>query len=121
MGAYTQDHLRRLMVPAQGRAKPPIQTRAPSVRRTVLFLIAETGAGHYSAAAAIARALRVQYQREHEHEQARGRPTQTLDIHIVDAFARCARPALRVAVSCYGSVTQHGPRLYGHAFHLTNS
>jgi 1,2-diacylglycerol 3-beta-galactosyltransferase len=104
-------------LPIQTRALRQMVTRAASARRTVLFLIAETGAGHHNAAAAIAGALRLQY----EHEQARGRPTPTLEIHIVDAFAKCARPALRAAVSCYGPVTQHGPRLYGYAFHLTNS
>jgi 1,2-diacylglycerol 3-beta-galactosyltransferase len=110
---------RRLDLSAQNSAPSHTELglHTPTARRTVLFLIADTGAGHRSAARAIARALRL----VDEHERAPGETAATTAVLTVDAFARCARFALRETVFLYGPVTQHRPRLYGHLFHLTNS
>jgi 1,2-diacylglycerol 3-beta-galactosyltransferase len=100
---------------APGNAEQALLTS--DARRTILFLISDTGAGHRSAANAIARALRL----VDEHERARDQTAPTTAVLTVDAFARCARFALRETVFLYGPVTQHSPRLYGHLFGLTNS
>src|SRR5262245_40277472 len=90
---------------------------APSRPRTILFLIADTGAGHRSAAGAIAKALRLVYEQVH----ADGEPAPGVDIHIVDAFAECGRVPLRETISFYGPVTKHSPGFYRQIFHITNS
>lgn len=83
----------------------------------ILILISDTGSGHRSAANAISKALQCVY----EQEYANGSRGSRLEVHIVDAFAECARFPLRKTVSLYGPVTRHNPRLYGRIFHMTNS
>lgn len=85
--------------------------------RKILFLIADTGAGHRSAANALAKALcQVACQSEAEG----GRRLEP-EIHIVDAFAECSRFPLRTTMSLYGPATKYSPRLYGQIFRMTNS
>lgn len=88
----------------------------PTRPRTVLFLIADTGAGHRSAANAIHRAMRMLNTRADAAGQ-----TPDWQAHIVDAIAECSRFPLRHGVSLYGPAITRSPQLYGRLFHLTNS
>lgn len=95
--------------------------------RTVLFLIADTGAGHRSAANAIAEAMRT-VQTTHTTPRphgAAGASTRTHDPEwrtlIVDVFAECCRFPLRNGLFLYGPAIQHSPQLYGQIFRLTNT
>jgi len=76
--------------------------------RTVLFLMANAGGGHRSAAHAIAKAM-----------QSAGEP----DCRpvIVDGVRECGRFPLRQGVALYGPVTRRTPHLFGRFFHLTNA
>jgi len=112
-----------------------------------LFLIADTGAGHRSAANAISNAIRNISQREQEEWLARNahvaaiqsteeaRPGQltsgvatttsqlpptTYRIEIVDVFEEYSRFPLREAVKLYGPTIRYNPRLYGGVFHISN-
>jgi 1,2-diacylglycerol 3-beta-galactosyltransferase len=91
--------------------------RLSHTRRTILFLISDTGAGHRSAANAVCKAVRLISARE----AAPGHASSDINLLVVDAFAECAHLPLRKTVCLYGPVTEHTPRLYGQLFHLTNS
>ena len=80
--------------------------------RTILFLIADTGAGHRSAANAIRNAITIISQREQN--------TSTYRVEIVDAFEEYGRFPLREAMKLYGPTIRYNPRLYGQVFHLSN-
>lgn len=87
--------------------------------RTILFLIADTGAGHRSAANAIRNAISFIAQRE--QEQGTTSPVQTsYRVEIVDAFEEYSRFPLREAMKLYGPTIRYNPRLYGQVFHLSN-
>ncbi|MBV9020307.1 MAG: glycosyltransferase [Ktedonobacteraceae bacterium] len=115
--------------------------------RTILFLIADTGAGHRSAANAISNAIRIISRQEqclsHSHtaqfvaistdeppEQAEQQlqevegaalshlPPPTYHIEIVDVFRDYSRFPLREATKLYGPAIRLNPRLYGEFYHL---
>ena len=99
--------------------------------RTLLFLIADTGAGHRSAANAIRNALLLISSQEQEEWRTRqqngsdegtsflqARPTYRIE--IVDVFEEYSRFPLREAVKLYGPAIRYNPRLYGRVFHLSN-
>lgn len=88
---------------------------APRRSRTILFLIADTGAGHRSAANAIIAAMRLLA------DEAPGARDPGWKAVVVDAFADCCRFPLRNGVFLYGPAIQHSPRLYGHLYHFTNT
>lgn len=95
-------------------------------RRTVLFLISDTGAGHRSAANAITAAMRVvDAQTANSTSTPRGRRDQRIEQSwravIVDGFAEGASFPLRKGVFLYGPAIKHSPRLYSQLFHLTNN
>ena len=106
---------------------------APPRKRRVLFLIADTGAGHRSAANAILRAMRMLENSPElsspRHPSAAGsvpragrlRENSGWDAHIVDAFVECGRFPLRNGISLYGPTIKHRPGLYGRFFHMTNT
>lgn len=94
-------------------------------QRTILFLIADTGAGHRSAANAISNAISVIAQ----HEQEKGlservedvdQPVPSYRVEIVDVFEEYSRFPLREAVKLYGPAIRYNPKLYGQFFHSTN-
>jgi UDP-N-acetylglucosamine:LPS N-acetylglucosamine transferase len=99
-------------------------------RRTILFLIADTGAGHRSAANAIRNAITLIAQKEHEEWPARQQiateePEHTpappgYRIEIVDVFEEYSRFPLREAAKLYGPAIRYNPRLYGRLFHMSN-
>ncbi|TMC23316.1 MAG: glycosyltransferase [Chloroflexi bacterium] len=118
-----------------------------ATQRTLLFLIADTGAGHRSAANAISNAIRNISQREQEEwlahnahvaalqsaQEARtGQstpgvatttsilPTPTYRIEIVDVFEEYSRFPLREPLKLYGPTIRYNPRLYGEVFHISN-
>jgi 1,2-diacylglycerol 3-beta-galactosyltransferase len=94
---------------------------------TILFLIADTGAGHRSAANAIRNAMLL-LTRENSAQMP---STQTAlasgkgqfsnyRIEIVDAFAECSRFPLRNWINLYGPAIKYNPALYGGVYHITN-
>jgi 1,2-diacylglycerol 3-beta-galactosyltransferase len=99
-----------------------------------LFLIADTGAGHRSAANAISNAIKIISQREQEewrtHLAAQGDattpdmtsvpPPPTYRIEIVDVFEEYSRFPLREAVKLYGPTIRYNPKLFGEVFHKSN-
>ena len=105
-------------------------------QRTVLFLIADTGAGHRSAANAIRNAISLIAQKEQEEwherqlaivEDANTQvepqslvPPPTYRIEIVDVFKEYSRFPLREAVKLYGPAIRYNPKLYGRVFHMSN-
>lgn len=115
-----------------------------STQRTILFLIADTGAGHRSAANAISSAIRLISQKEQEewraHHQSdrleRGMssdveqvdipdadsepPPPEYHIEIVDVFEEYSRFPLREAVKLYGPTIRYNPKLFGEFFHRSN-
>ncbi|GER88646.1 galactosyldiacylglycerol synthase [Dictyobacter vulcani] len=99
-----------------------------STQRTILFLIADTGAGHRSAANAISNAIRLISQREQEAwlaqrpaTEAEGElPPPTYRIEIVDVFEEYSRFPLREAVKLYGPTIRYNPKLFGEVFHRSN-
>jgi UDP-N-acetylglucosamine:LPS N-acetylglucosamine transferase len=99
-------------------------------QRTILFLIADTGAGHRSAANAIRNAVSLIAQKENEEWLARQqtateeqKSTQAAPgyrIEIVDVFEEYSRFPLREAVKLYGPAIRYRPKLYGRIFYLSN-
>jgi len=120
-----------------------------ATQRTILFLIADTGAGHRSAANAINNAITLISQQEQEEWQKRFRaeqvvtigelgeqraeqsvqtqvkadvlPPPTYRVKIVDVFEEYSRFPLREAVKLYGPTIRYNPKLYGEVFRLSNS
>ncbi len=95
---------------------------ATPTQRTILFLIADTGAGHRSAANAMRNAVTLiaqqeqeQWRSQHDGEAQGGPPTYRIE--IVDVFEEYARFPLREAAKLYGPVIRYNPRLFGHVFH----
>ncbi|MBV9688990.1 MAG: glycosyltransferase [Ktedonobacteraceae bacterium] len=115
--------------------------------RTILFLIADTGAGHRSAANAISSAIRIisrqkqcfscaytaQFVTVSPAEQSKQAeqvsqevgdtdlsqlPPPAYHIEIVDVFREYSRFPLREAVRLYGPAIRYNPKLYGEFFHL---
>jgi 1,2-diacylglycerol 3-beta-galactosyltransferase len=98
-------------------------------QRTILFLIADTGAGHRSAANALRNAINIIADEEHRRwveGQEGGVSTEsvpeppTYRIEIVDVFEEYSRFPLREAVKLYGPAIRYNPSLYGRFFHMTN-
>jgi 1,2-diacylglycerol 3-beta-galactosyltransferase len=98
-------------------------------QRTILFLIADTGAGHRSAANALRNAINILAEEEHRRWEASqqeggGAPgvpePPTYRIEIVDVFQEYSRFPLREAVKLYGPAIRHNPSLYGRFFHMTD-
>ncbi|GAC1657388.1 MAG: hypothetical protein NVS4B7_02760 [Ktedonobacteraceae bacterium] len=108
--------------------------------RTILFLIADTGAGHRSAANAIRNAINLIAQKDQEEWQVRQQRQQQSDgtgdtstptasvapppgyrIEIVDVFEEYSRFPLRETVKLYGPTIRYNPRIYGRVFHLSNT
>ena len=98
-------------------------------QRTILFLIADTGAGHRSAANAIRNAIMLISQKEQEEWLARQQnstqnidvpPPPTYRIEIVDAFEEYSHFPLRGFMKLYGPTVRYNPKLYGRAFRLSN-
>jgi 1,2-diacylglycerol 3-beta-galactosyltransferase len=111
-------------------------------QRTILFLIADTGAGHRSAANAISNAIRLISQQEQEAWLARHQKEasvadaasdrddsqsaanefqpSTYRIEIVDVFEEYSRFPLREAVKLYGPAIRYNPKLYGEMFRRSN-
>ncbi|HEX6478041.1 MAG TPA: glycosyltransferase [Ktedonobacteraceae bacterium] len=106
-------------------------------QRTILFLIADTGAGHRSAANAIRTAINLIAQKEQEDWHARqlasaGDATgqeelepltpqpPTYRIEIVDVFKDYSHFPLREAVKLYGPTIRYNPKLFGRVFHMSN-
>lgn len=99
---------------------------ATPTQRTIVFLIADTGAGHRSAANAIRNAITFISQQEQEQWRARHDgdaqdAPPTYRVEIVDVFAEYARFPLREAVRLYGPAIRYNPRLYGRVFHTMNN
>ncbi len=117
-------------------------------QQTILFLIADTGAGHRSAANAISNAIKIIVQEKQEasaskmlvpakvtngqlRPPARGAQAvisapQTNSassgyrIEIVDVFEEYSRFPLREAVKLYGPTIRYNPKLFGEVFHMSN-
>jgi 1,2-diacylglycerol 3-beta-galactosyltransferase len=99
-------------------------------RRTILFLIADTGAGHRSAANALHNAITLIAQKEQEEwlakqqtgsEEQKNMPAPPgYRIEIVDVFEEYSRFPLREAVKLYGPAIRYNPRLFGRVFHLSD-
>ncbi len=98
-------------------------------QRTILFLIADTGAGHRSAANALRNAINILAEEEHrtwlERQQngvegAYMPEPPTYRIEIVDVFEEYGRFPLREAVKLYGPTIRYNPSLYGRFFHITD-
>ena len=100
-------------------------------QRTILFLIADTGAGHRSAANAIRYAITLISQQEQELWRAQhdgededllsSKPAPpTYRIEIVDVFDEYALLPLREAAKLYGPVIRYNPRLFGRVYHSSN-
>jgi 1,2-diacylglycerol 3-beta-galactosyltransferase len=102
-------------------------------QRTILFLIADTGAGHRSAANAIRNAITLISQKEQEEWQARQQDgtddgeqrdvppaPPTYRIEIVDVFEEYSRFPLREAVKLYGPTIRYNPKIYGRVFRMSN-
>lgn len=111
-----------------------------ATQRTLLFLIADTGAGHRSAANAINNALklieqqqqdewRIRYQRQESSLGESGQAVMvetelappTYRVVIVDVFEEYSRFPLREAVKLYGPTIRYNPKLYGEVYHLSNT
>lgn len=111
-------------------------------QRTILFLIADTGAGHRSAANAISNAIKLISQKEQAEWHARqasevvsaqaeqgGRrgvdvasepPPPNYRLEIVDVFEEYSHFPLREAVKLYGPTIRYNPKLFGEFFHRSN-
>jgi 1,2-diacylglycerol 3-beta-galactosyltransferase len=98
-------------------------------QRTILFLIADTGAGHRSAANALRNAITIMAEEKHSkwlEDQQKGRDVEntpeppTYRIEIVDVFEEYGRFPLREAVKLYGPTIRYNPSLYGRFFHMTD-
>src|SRR5437588_7105297 len=99
-------------------------------QRTILFLIADTGAGHRSAANAIRNAITFIAQKKQEEwiiqeqageeQQKRVSAQAGYRIEIVDVFEEYSRFPLREAVKLYGPAIRYNPKMYGRVYHLSN-
>ncbi len=99
-------------------------------QRTILFLIADTGAGHRSAANAIRNAITFITQKKQEErllqeqsgieEQKSVSPQPGYRIEIVDVFEEYSRFPLREAVKLYGPAIRYRPKLYGRIYQFSN-
>ena len=98
-------------------------------QRTILFLIADTGAGHRSAANAIRNAMHVVAQKRQEESQAQDAgkgegKSETVQasyrIEIVDVFQEYSRFPLREAIKLYGPTIRYRPKLYGRIYQFSN-
>jgi 1,2-diacylglycerol 3-beta-galactosyltransferase len=99
-------------------------------QRTILFLIADTGAGHRSAANAIRNAITFIAQKRQEEwllqEQAgeevqKSMPAPTgYRMEIVDVFEGYSRFPLRETVKLYGPAIRYRPKLYGRIYQFSN-
>jgi 1,2-diacylglycerol 3-beta-galactosyltransferase len=99
--------------------------------RTILFLIADTGAGHRSAANAIRNAISMISEKEQAEWLARQQnkteeaasvssAPPTYRIEIVDVFEEYSRFPLREAVKLYGPTIRYNPKIYGRIFNTSN-
>lgn len=98
---------------------------ATPTQRTILFLIADTGAGHRSAANAIRSAITSLSQLEQEqwlaqHDRDAPNTPPTCRAEIVDVFEEYARFPLRETVRLYGPIIRYNPSLFGRVFHTMN-
>lgn len=110
-----------------------------TLQRTILFLLADTGAGHRSAANAIGSAITLLSQEEHAHwsESIRRETQPSADgyehgclidtpsppnyrIEIVDVFEQCSRFPLREIVKLYAPMIRLSPQLHGKFFQQMN-
>lgn len=99
-------------------------------QRTILFLIADTGAGHRSAANAIWNALTFLAQKRQEEHLMQGQLSEAgpasvsapvgYRIEIVDVFEEYSRFPLREAIKLYGPTIRHRPKLYGRIYQFSN-
>jgi 1,2-diacylglycerol 3-beta-galactosyltransferase len=94
-------------------------------QKTILFLIADTGAGHRSAANALRNAINIiaeeEWKKWSEEGQLESAPEPpTYRIEIVDVFEEYSRFPLREAVKLYGPAIRYNPSLYGRFFHISN-
>jgi 1,2-diacylglycerol 3-beta-galactosyltransferase len=96
-------------------------------QRTILFLIADTGAGHRSAANALRNAINIIAEEEQKKwlegqiEGATNGPEPlTYRIEIVDVFEEYSHFPLREAAKLYGPAIRYNPSLYGRLFHMSN-
>ena len=99
-------------------------------QRTILFLIADTGAGHRSAANAIRNAITFIAQKRQEEwliqEQSGEEEQKSVSaqagyrIEIVDVFEEYSRFPLREAVKLYGPAIRYRPKLYGRIYQFSN-
>ncbi len=99
-------------------------------QRTILFLIADTGAGHRSAANAIRNAITLLAQKRQEErliqEQAGVEEPKSASaqagyrIEIVDVFEEYSRFPLREAIKLYGPAIRFRPKLYGRIYQFSN-
>jgi 1,2-diacylglycerol 3-beta-galactosyltransferase len=103
-------------------------------QKTILFLIADTGAGHRSAANAIHNAIKLFSQQEQAQWLARASHEEgilaseetvpalppTYRVEIVDVFEEYSRFPLREAVKLYGPTIRYNPKLFGQVFHHSN-
>ena len=98
-------------------------------QRTILFLIADTGAGHRSAANALRNAINLIAEEERKRwlesqQEGADAPSApeppTYRIEIVDVFEEYSRFPLREAVKLYGPTIRYNPSLYGRFFHMTD-
>lgn len=96
-------------------------------QRTLLFLIADTGAGHRSAANALRNAITIIAEQEQQQWLAKQQEgindlpaPPTYRIEIVDVFEEYSRFPLREAVKLYGPTIRYNPKLYGRLFHASN-
>jgi 1,2-diacylglycerol 3-beta-galactosyltransferase len=97
-------------------------------QRSVLFLIADTGAGHRSAANALRTAIEIiaeEEQRKWLNCQREGADVgvyepPTYRIEIVDVFEQYSRFPLREAIKLYGPAIRYNPSIYGRIFHMSN-
>ena len=99
--------------------------------RTILFLIADTGAGHRSAANAIRNAISMISEKEQAEWLARQQnkteeaasvssAPPTYRIEIVDVFEEYSRFPLREAMKLYGPAIRYNPKIYGRIFNTSN-
>lgn len=110
-----------------------------TLQRTILFLLADTGAGHRSAANAIGSAITLLSQEEHTRwsESMRREMQPSVDgyeygclidtfsppnyrIEIVDVFEQCSRFPLREIVKLYAPMIRLSPQLHGKFFQQMN-
>jgi 1,2-diacylglycerol 3-beta-galactosyltransferase len=90
-----------------------------ALQRTILFLIADTGAGHRSSANAIRNAMDIISQREREAADP-DTPPPNYRIEIVDVFEEYGVFPLREAMKLYGPAIRYNPKIYGQIFHASN-